>query len=179
MITLKDVHSAKKFLRKMYAKSYPYYNPKNNDVSYELCTMSNTERSDSVEVIVMKMFENSGQNIYKMGRTNKRYDLLANEEKIEIKSSLAKQHTPSNNVYYTYTFSHIKPECFDRLVLVYITPNGLKFRILTQKAVYNIIRSKGLKAGPDGYSICHNKNSRILGKNLHSFLGLTTDKNRV
>jgi hypothetical protein len=179
MLTLKNLSAAKKFLKKMYAKDYPYYSPEQNDLSYELCTMSNTERSDSVEVMVMDMFDYSGQNIYKMGGNNKKYDLWANEEKIEIKSSLARQKTTRGGVYYTYSFVDIKPECFDRLVLVYISPEGLKLRILTKRAVYARIAGKMLKRGQDGYSIYHNKNSKMIGQDLYSFLGLTADKNSV
>ena len=59
MLTLKNLRIAKKFLKKMYAKDYPYYSPEQNDLAYDLCTMSNTERSDSVEVMVMQLFEQS------------------------------------------------------------------------------------------------------------------------
>ena len=174
MLTLKDLSAAKKFLKKMYAKDYPYYSPEQDGLSYSLCTMSNTQRSDSVEVMVMKLFEQSGQNIYKMGGNNKRYDLWANEEKIEIKSSLARQNNARGNVYYTYAFADIKPECFDRLVLVYICPEGLKLRILTKRAVYARVSSR--KRGVNGYAICHNRNSKMIGQDLYSFLGLTADK---
>lgn len=180
MLTLKDLAAAKKYLKKMYAKDYPYYSPEEDGLSYDLCTMSNTERSDSVEVMIMDMFERSGQNIYKMGGNNKRYDLWANEERIEIKSSLARERTTRGGTkYYTYSFMDIKPECFDRLVLVYICPEGLRLRILTKRAVYARISSKTLKRGAAGYSIYHNRNSKMIGQDLYSFLGLTTDKNKV
>lgn len=175
MLTLKDLSTAKKFLKKMYAKDYPYYSPEKNDLCYDLCTMSNTQRSDSVEVMVMKLFEQSGQNIYKMGGNKQKYDLWANEEKIEIKSSLARQKKGRDGVYYTYSFSDIKPECFDRLVLAYICPEGLKLRILTRRAVYARISGKVLKRGANGYSIYHNRNSKIIGQDLYSFLDLTAD----
>jgi len=177
MLTLKDLSAAKKFLKKMYAKDYEYYSPKQDVLSYELSTMSNTERSDSVEVMIMRLFEQSGQNIYKMGGNNKRYDLWANEEKIEIKSSLARQKkTRNGSIYYTYSFVDIKPECFNRLVLAYICPEGLKLRILTRRAVYARISGKVLKRGTNGYSIYHNRNSKIIGQDLYSFLDLTADK---
>jgi hypothetical protein len=111
-----------------------------------------------------------------MGGTKQKYDLWANEEKIEIKSSLARQKQARDGVYYTYSFSDIKPECFDRLVLVYICPEGLKLRILTRRAVYARISSKVLRRGANGYSIYHNRNSKMIGQDLYSFLGLTADK---
>ena len=178
MVTLRDLYAAKKFLKKMYALDY--YSPKQSKLSYELCTMSNSERGDASEVLVMRMFKRSGHNLYKMGGNNKRYDLWANDERIEVKSSLAeKRVSRKGEVYYTYSFMDVKPELFDRLVLVYITPNGVNFRILTKRAVYARICNGELKRGRGGYSILHNKNSKIIGKDLYSFLGLTTDKHSV
>lgn len=180
MITLKDLSAAKKFVKKMNAKDYDYYSSKQNAVSYDLCTMSKTERSDNVEALVMKLFERSGYNLYRMGGTNKSYDLWANDEKIEVKSSLAEKCvTRKGLIYYTYCFPGVKPECFDRLVLAYITPYGVDFRILTKRAVYARICNGGLTRGREGYSICHSKHSKIIGQDLYSFLGLTTDKNSV
>ena len=180
MLTLKDLSAAKKFVKKMNALDYNYYSPKQNPVSYDLCTQSKTERSDNVEALVMKLFERSGYNLYKMGGTNKRYDLWANEEKIEIKSSLAEKCvTRRGEIYYTYAFMGVKPECFDRLVLAYITPNGVDFRILTKRAVYARICNGELTRGREGYAICHGKYSKMIGKDLYSFLGLTADKSMV
>jgi len=180
MVTLKELSDAKKFLRKMYAKDYPHYSPEQSEVSYELCTMSKTERSDSVEVMVMDMFERGGYNVDKRGQTNNKYDVWADNEKIEVKSSMAKKHhDEKGNVYYTYSFKGVKPECFDRLVLAYVSPNGIDFRVLTNRAVYARICNGELKRGEAGFSICHNKNSKIIGKDLYSFLGLTADKNKV
>ena len=177
MITLKDLSAAKKFVKKMNALDYDYYSRKQSDVSYDLCTMSKTERSDNVEALVMKLFERSGYNLYKMGGTNKRYDLWAGHEKIEVKSSLAEKCTNRRGeTYYTYTFPGVKPRCFDRLVLAYITPNGVDFRILTSRAVYARICNGELTRGREGYSIHHGKHSRIIGQDLYSFLGLTADK---
>lgn len=177
MITLKELSAARKFVKKMNAMDYKHYSPKQNRIAYDLCAMSKTERSDNVEALVMGLFDRSGYNLYKMGGTNKSYDLWANEEKIEVKSSLAEKCvTRRGLIYYTYSFMGVKPECFDRLVLAYITPNGVDFRILTKRAVYARICNGGLTRGREGYTIYHSKHSKIIGQDLYSFLGLTTDK---
>ena len=176
MVTLKELSAAKKFVKKMNAMDYKHYSPKRNAAAYDLCTMSKTERSDNVEALVMQLFERSGYNMYKMGGARS-CDLLANEEKIEVKSSLAEKCVSRNGlIYYTYCFPGVKPECFDRLVLAYIRPYGVNFRILTKRAVYARICNGGLTRGREGYSICHSKHSKIIGQDLYSFLGLTTDK---
>lgn len=177
MITLKDLSAAKKFVKKMNALDYDYYSRKQSDVAYDLCTQSKTERSDNVEALVMELFSRAGYITRRKGGTNQRYDLWAGHEKIEIKSSLAEKCvTRRGEIYYTYSFMGVKPECFDRLVLVYITPNGVDFRILTKRAVYARICNGELTRGREGYSIFHGKHSKIIGKDLSSFLGLTADK---
>lgn len=180
MITLKDLSVAKKFVKKMYAKDYDYYSPKQSAVSYDLCTQSKTQRSDNIEALVMELFGRAGYDLAKKGGTNQRYDLWAGSEKIEVKSSLAEKRVGrKGQVYYTYTFMGVKPQCFDRLVLAYVTPYGVDFRILTKRAVYARICNGELTRGREGYSIYHGKNGKIIGKDLYSFLGLTADKNKV
>ena len=161
----------------MNAKDYYYYSREQNAVAYDLCTQSKTQRSDNMEAIVMELFGRAGYDLERKGGTNQRYDLWAGIEKIEVKSSLAKRRVDrKGNVYYTYAFMGVKPRCFDRLVLAYITPYGVDFRILTSRAVYARICNGELKRGEGGYSIYHSKNSKIIGKDLYSFLGLTADK---
>ena len=180
MLTLKDLSAAKKFVKKMYAKDYDYYSPKQSAVSYDLCTQSKTQRSDNIEALVMELFGRAGYDLAKKGGTNQRYDLWAGSEKIEVKSSLAEKRVGrKGQVYYTYTFMGVKPQCFDRLVLAYVTPYGVDFRILTKRAVYARICNGELTRGREGYSIYHGKNGKIIGKDLYSFLGLTADKNKV
>lgn len=177
MITLKDLSAAKKFVKKMNALDYDYYSREQNSVSYDLCTQSKTERSDNLEALVMQLFASAGYITRRKGGTNQRYDLWAGHEKIEVKSSLAEKCTNRRGeTYYTYTFPGVKPRCFDRLVLVYVTPYGVDFRILTQRAVYARICNGELTRGREGYSIHHGKYSRIIGQDLYSFLGLTADK---
>lgn len=172
MLTLKDLSSAKKFLKKNYAVEY--YSPKQNKLSYELCAMNSVERSDTIEAMVLRLFMKRGYNVYRMGGLKKKYDLLVNEERIEIKSSLATKHTTKKGYdYYTYTFSGLKPEHFDRLVLVYVSPKGLELSVLTSRAIYARIRSGNLVRGSQGYSIRQGKGSRMIGQKFSNFLELT------
>ena len=173
VLTLKDLSAAKKFLKKSYAVDH--YSPKQNRLSYELCSMNPVERSDNIEAMIWGLFSNRGYNVYKMGGLKKKYDLWVNDEKIEVKSSLASKRTMRNGqVYYTYTFSGVKPEHFDRLVLVYVAPTGIEINILTKRAVYARIRSGDISKGPQGYSIYHGKSARMIGQKFSNFLELTS-----
>lgn len=172
MITLKDLDCAEKILQKGYALDY--YSPKKNKLAYKLCGMNPVERSDKLEAIIFSLLKKKGYNVYRMGGLKKRYDLWANDERIEVKSSLAERCvTRKGDEYYTYTFPGVKPECFDRLVLVYVTPTGVELSILTKRAVYARIRSGNLKRGAQGYSIYQGKGSKTIGRKFSNFLELT------
>jgi hypothetical protein len=173
MLTLKDLSSAKKQIEESYALNH--YSKKRNALANKLCCSNPVTRSEEVETLVWLLFKQCGYNVYRMGGLKKKYDLWANDEKIEVKSSLATKCSSRNSQeYYTYTFPGIKPECFDRLVLAYITPNGVEFSILTQRAVYARIRNGKLKRGPQGYSIYHGKGRRMIGQSFSNFLTLTS-----
>ena len=173
MFTLQELDEATDFLEKSY--SLPHYSSEQNDVCYRLSRMNSVSRSEQLEVLVMKRFERNGHNVYRMGGTKKKYDVWVNDERIEVKSSLATKCTPrKGQTYYTYSFSGIKPECFHRLVLAYITPTGIKLHILTRRAVYARIRSGNLTRGTQGYTFGHRKNSRVIGQDFHNFLELTS-----
>jgi hypothetical protein len=173
VLTLKDLSAAKKFLKKSYAVEH--YSRKQNRLSYELCAMNPVERSDTIEAMVWGLFSNNGYNVYRMGGLKKTYDLWVNEEKVEIKSSLAnKCSTRRGQMYYTYTFPGVKPEYFDRLVLAYVTPHGVELNILTKRAVYARIQNGNLTRGAQGYSIYHGKGTRMIGQKFSNFLELTS-----
>jgi len=173
MLTLKDLDCAEKFLQKSYVLNH--YSPKQNKLSYKLCAKNPVERSEKLEILVMQLFERKGYNVYRMGGLKKKCDIWVNDERIEVKSSLAsKCVTRKGVVYYTYTFPGIKPECFDRLVLAYVTPYGVELSVLTKRAVYARISNGNLTRGSQGYSIYHGKDCRIIGKKFSNFLELTS-----
>jgi len=173
MLTLKDLDKAKRFLKKSYALSH--YSPSSDKLAYELCAMNHVQRSDTIEAMVFGLYKKYGYNTYKEGGLKKTYDLWANDEKIEIKSSLAKKCVArKGSVYYTYTFSGIKPEHFDRLVLAYVTPYGVNLNILTKRAVYARIRNGCFTRGSQGYAIRQGKGDKMIGQQFSNFLELTS-----
>lgn len=178
MLTLKDLNAAKKFLKKHY--TLPHYSVKQNKLAHRLCGMGHTERGDSIEAMVLSLLENEGYNVYKLGGLKNRCDLWVNDEKIEIKSSLAIHNTPKKGTeYYSYVFKGIKPKFFDRLVLAYVKPTGVELRVLTKTAVYARIRKGGLTEGEHGYSLCHGKNDKMIGQEFSKFFRLTNRYNTV
>ena len=172
-ITLKDLAAAEKRIEQSYALDH--YTKQQNALTYKLCRSNPVTRSEKVEAIVFELFKKNGHNVYMMGGLKKKYDLWVNDEKIEVKSSLAKKCvTRDRKIYFTYTFPGIKPECFDRLVLAYVMPNGIKLSVLTQRAVYARISKGNLKRGPQGYALYHGRDVRAIGQEFSNFLGLVT-----
>lgn len=172
MFTMQDLADVDKFLQESY--ELPYYSPEQNDLCYELSRVNPVCRSERVEVLVMKEFERNGYNVYRMGGLKKKYDIWVNDERIEVKSSLAAQHiTRKGHTYYTYSFPGIKPECFHRLVLAYVTPTGIELNILTRRAVYARIRNGNLTRGHQGYTFGHGKSCRrAIGQKFSNFVGV-------
>jgi hypothetical protein len=63
--------------------------------------------------------------------------MLVDGQRVEVKSSLARQ-LPSGRHF--YQFQNIKTKNFDKIVLVYITPNGIKTKTLTKKTMMKKLR---------------------------------------
>jgi hypothetical protein len=173
MLTFEDLANAQTFLEKTYALKH--YSREKNELSYSLCAMNAVQRSDTIEAMILGLYRKCGYNTYRLGGTKKNFDLFANEEKIEVKSSLAKEcKTRKGTIYYTYSFSGIKPEYFDRLILAYVTPHELHLRILTKTAVYARIRKGCFTRGNQGYGLRHNKGDNMIGQKFSNFLQLTS-----
>ena len=174
MLTLKDLNFATKFLQKHYA--LPYYSAQKNKLAYKLSVMNRGERGDKIEAMVLGLCIRCGYNVYKLGGTTNKYDIWVNDEKFEIKSSLAVRHTnKKGEEYYSYTFAGIKPDCFDRLVLAYVKPNGVELRTLTKSAVYARIRKNNLsRSSGQGCNLFHGKNDKMMGRPFYDFLELTS-----
>lgn len=176
MFTLKDFRVAEKHIRRENLLKYYHRKTEDAQLCHNLCGMNFVQRSELIEVLVLYEYIKHGYNVYQMGGTTQHYDLWANDEKVEIKSSIAKQRrTRSGHYYYTYSFPGIKPECFDKLILAYITPEKLKLRMLCKKSVLNRICKDNLIRGKKGYTLCHNKKDRFIGKDFVLSSGLTTD----
>lgn len=169
MFTLNELNEAMEFLQESYSLSH--YSSEQNDLCYRLSRMNSVTRSENIEVMVMKSFQKNGHNVYRMGGTKNKYDIWVNDERIEVKSSLAAQRiTRKGHAYYTYSFPGIKPECFHRLVLAYVTPTGIELNILTRRAVYARIRNGNLTRGSQGYTFGHGKSCRrTIGQKFSNF----------
>lgn len=105
-----------------------------------LSILNRNQRGFLVERIVGEHATVAGSDVVYYGGQSS-FDILINDKKVEVKSALCrgpnlKFTTNKNLATQEYRWSGIKPECFDYLVLVAATPNGLRYQMLSSADFY-------------------------------------------
>ena len=108
--------------------------PKKNLLAYRLSKMGSQYRGGAVERIIRDYYIDAGYDVTYIGGSNS-YDMIVNNRKIEVKSSLAKMSIVGGIVKYKYSFKHICPNNFHKLVMVFISPEGLTARVMDSRTV--------------------------------------------
>ena len=108
--------------------------PKKNLLAYRLSKMSSQYRGGAVERIIRDFYIESGHRVTYVGGS-KSYDMIVDGRKIEVKSALAKMSVVGGVVKYKYNFKHICPNNFHKLVMVFISPEGLTVRVMDTRTV--------------------------------------------
>ena len=156
MITLKDLDRTLVELKGFHKKS-PFC-PKKNMLSYRLSKMSSQYRGGVIERIIRDYYRKAGKKVaYFSG--NCPFDMIVNGYKVEVKSALAKISIVRGQVRYSYNFKHICPKNFHKLVMVFVSPEGVQVRVMNSETVSKYTGSK--KTHKNLYI-----SKRILGKVL-------------
>ena len=139
MFTIKSLDKALGEIRNINKKS-PFC-PKKHLVAYRLSKMSRNYRGGVVERMVRDYYKKMGKAVFHIGG-NSSYDMLVNGHKIEVKSALAKVNIVGGVIKYTYKFGHIRPANFSKLVLVFISPEGITARVINSNTAAKYTGSK-------------------------------------
>lgn len=115
--------------------------PKKNLLAYRLSKMSSQYRGGAIERLVRDYYIGSGKDVTYIGGSNS-YDMIVNGRKIEVKSSLAKMSIVGGVVKYNYKFQHICPNNFHKLVMVFVSPEGLTARVMDSRTVAKYLGTK-------------------------------------
>ena len=115
--------------------------PKKHLVAYRLSRMSRNYRGVAIERMVRDYYKKIGKTVFHVGG-NSSYDMIVNGHKIEVKSALAKMTVVGGVVKYSYKFGHIRPANFSKLVLVFISPEGISARVMNSNTVAKYTGSK-------------------------------------
>jgi hypothetical protein len=140
MFTTKSLDKALGEVRGFHNKSI--FSAKKSLVAYRLSRMSRNYRGGVVERMVRDYYKKSGKNVAYFGGSVS-FDMMVNGKRIEVKSALAR---PCANGY-SYNFQHICPANFHKLVLVFISPEGVTSRIMDSRTVAKYLGSKNKHKG--------------------------------
>jgi len=103
------------------------YNENKSLASYKLSKMGRGERGELLErIIANKIEKETGHECHAL-RGNQPWDITVNLDKpvrIEVKSSVVNSTAWKKQGYLKYNFSGIKPENFDYLFIVLVSPSG-------------------------------------------------------
>lgn len=167
MATLAIFNRAKKqnqaFKRKVLKeRGYRFASSEGGRIARHLYNLDRDARGRMCEFIVAEEFRNMGYEVEMLsGCGSHDMNLIVNKKcyRVEVKSSLI-FHT-KRNTFNAYCMSSIKPQYFDIVVFVFVSPSGLTYKIMNQK---NFLKSFGklFACREEGYSIpfsinCRNK----------------------
>ena len=155
MFTMRDFHKIKTGIKGLEPEMY--FSPTLNKIAYTISLGSPYSIGQCGEKLMARCLRQKKMKVKRYGAKHP-FDLLVNNTiKCEVKT--AKMF--KKGYKHVCVFSDIKPECFDILFMVFITPNGIITKWTEQKYVErytnNLVRQK------DGYYIyfdgtCDNEN---------------------
>lgn len=139
MFTTKHLDKVLGEVRGLHKKSI--YCPKKNLLSYRLSKMSSQYRGGTIERMIRDYYKDNNKNVVYIGGSHS-FDMLVDGRKIEVKSSLATMTIVGGVVKYSYKFQHICPNNFHKLVMVFVSPEGLTVRVMDSRTVAKYLGTK-------------------------------------
>lgn len=155
MFTMRDFSRIKKGIKGLEIDNL--FSPERNELAYEMSRLGSPARGTCGEKFVALHLRRMKYNVKRYGNIHP-FDLLVNNSiKCEVKVATFCRYGKS----FLYAFQKIKPELFDILFLVFVTPDGLVIKWTEQK--YVDMYTKDKKRQKDGYymyfdSSCDNVN---------------------
>lgn len=131
------------------------FNKKRSAKMRALSVLEKWQRAFVIERIVGEEARKAGNEVVHYGGSSA-FDILINGKRVEVKSALCRGKNknfsdPKNAKYQQYTWSGIKPNNFDYLVMVAVTPNGLRYDLVPSEDVWNLSQYD-IKYGTNGYN---------------------------
>lgn len=153
MFTVEDFEQAKR--AKYGIEDNVLFSLERNPFAYAMSCANSTDRGDYAEWVIGESLKKKKYLVKRLGGTNS-YDLLLNNSiRVEVKMATLRRRN-------FYICQKIKPELFDILFMLFLTPDGMIIKWSTQEDVNEW--SESYKRGKEGYNI--NFNSYIENDNL-------------
>lgn len=159
MFTTKHLDKVLIEVRGMNRKSV--YSAKKNMLAYRLSKMSSQYRGSVLERMIRDLLIAKNKKVRYIGGSHP-FDLLVGNERVEIKSSLAAVSTIGGKIRYSYQFQNIKTKNFDKLIMIFVSPEGLQIRQMTRDMVRKYL--KGSKYYANGQTL-------YVGRTVKKFAG--------
>lgn len=148
MFTMRDFNRIKHNLK--ISRPDNFYSRKKNYLCWEISNLDSTGMGDAGECLMCDRLSRAKYNVKRHGH-GKIFDILLNDQiRCEVKTA---KLTLNQNKYKYYTLQKIKPELFDILFMVFITPKGTIFKWTETKYVTRYLQEHNKKRGKEGYTI--------------------------
>lgn len=169
MFTLKDFELAKK--EKYGIQDNILFSIERNQFAYAMSCLNSTDRGDFAEIMVRDKLKKNGYLVQKLGGATNSYDLLVNKTiRVEVKMATLRKRN-------VYVCQKIKPELFDVLFMMFLTPDGMITRWSTSEDINDW--ASWHKRGKEGYSIYFNnylENDNVRYSDFETFLDVYNSK---
>jgi hypothetical protein len=117
------------------------FSPRKNMLSYRLSKMSSQYRGSVLERMVRDYYKAMGKNVVHLGGSAS-FDMLVDGRRVEVKSALARPHYSKGKISYSYNFQHIRPDNFHKLIMIFVSPEGLDIRSMDSRTVAKYLGAK-------------------------------------
>jgi len=156
MFTMEDLQTVK-------SAGHNLFSPERSRLAYELSLMTGTERGVCAEKMLYDRFVKDGWDVEHIGGSNA-HDIqivhAGTVYKIEVKlATYGLMYRTTKKNYYGYQFRNVKPNLFNILFMVFVTPDGIIVKWTDQEEVLCWTCDK--KEGPTGYTITANSSRKI------------------
>lgn len=150
MFTIKQLEKVLGEIKGLGRKSV--FSPNKNALAYSLSQMNNQHRGMAVEKLVRDLLTKHGKRVEYIGGTHP-FDMKVNGKRVEIKSALPRViETKTGRTMY-YQFQNIKTKNFDKIVLVFVTPNGLVTKTFSRKVMVQKLRKNKYYSNGKTYTV--------------------------
>jgi hypothetical protein len=162
MFTLEDLERAKQ--QKYGIQDTILFSIERDAFAYALSCHNSTDRGDFAELMVCGRLKSMGYSVQRLGGARNSYDLILNQTiRAEVKQATLRRRS-------SYICEKIKPELFDVLIMMFLTPDGMVIRWSTAEDISDW--GSWHKRGKEGYNIyfnIHLENHNVRYNDFESF----------
>lgn len=149
MFTMRDFNRIKHLLK--VSNTNNFYSENKNELCWKMSRLDSTAMGQAGELLMCDKLHRARYSVKPHGH-GQIFDILLNDHiRCEVKTA---KMILQDGRYKYYKLQKIKPECFDILFMVFVTPRGIVFKWTESKYVTKYIQEYNCKRGKEGYTLC-------------------------